>query len=346
MSALIDNQYLAVIDTETNLLNEVMSIGVVIAQKNTYHIVAEKYYIITPECEKQSFFGYALNYYTPFIKCEREEAISDLRSFLQSYQVENVFAYNASFDYNQLYELRDFTWHDIMQIAAYKQYNPCIPDDAELCSTGRLKSNYGVESIMRLLLKNERYSEKHNAVYDARDELLITQMMGYPIDQYPSIGEKSAKKAHTRIERHESRKKEIQEQLQKENVDLISFEATNKPITIKSRICGNVWDVKYYAVSDKIPKCPVCFPSVKTKPHEEKKTPEERLNYKAKEYADTISAKSDGKLKVTEYNGSKQKTKVICTVCAYTWEIRPDHLKNRCYCPHCKKSSNIAMTIE
>ena len=49
MSALMDNQYLAVIDTETNLLNKVMSIGVVIAQKDTYHVVAEKYYIITPE---------------------------------------------------------------------------------------------------------------------------------------------------------------------------------------------------------------------------------------------------------------------------------------------------------
>ena len=191
---------------------------------------------------------------------------------------------------------------------------------------------------MRLLLKNERYSEKHNAVYDARDELLIMQMMGYPIDQYPSIGEKSAKKAHTRIERHESRKREIQEQLQQGDVDLISFEATNKPIMIKCRTCGNVWDVKYYAVNGKIPKCPVCFPSVKMNPHEERKTPEERLDYKAKEYADAISAKSDGRLKVIKYNGSKQKTKVICTVCAYTWEIRPDHLKNRCYCPRCKKN--------
>lgn len=45
------NECFAVIDTETSWQDKVISIGVVIAQKN-YHIVAEAYYIITPECER------------------------------------------------------------------------------------------------------------------------------------------------------------------------------------------------------------------------------------------------------------------------------------------------------
>lgn len=182
-----DKEYFAVIDIETNWHNEVMSIGVVIAHKRTYHIVAEKYYVITPECKISARYGYALQDYTPLTKCNRSKAMSDLCSLLQSYYVEDIFAYNARFDYNYLPELKDFVWRDIMRIAAYKQYNPSIPDDAECCSTGRLKSNYGVESIMRMLMGDKKYFEKHNAVYDAKDELLIMQMLEYPAEQYPSI---------------------------------------------------------------------------------------------------------------------------------------------------------------
>ena len=45
-----DGQYFAVIDAETNYYDEVISIGVVIAHRDTYRIIDEKYYIITPEC--------------------------------------------------------------------------------------------------------------------------------------------------------------------------------------------------------------------------------------------------------------------------------------------------------
>lgn len=174
--SMTDKEYFAVIDTETNQQDEVMSIGVVIAHKNTYHIAAEKYYVITPECEQPAMYGYALNDYTPFTKCNRSKVMSDLRSFLQNYCVEDIFAYNAHFDYNHLPELKDFVWRDIIRIAAYKQSNPSIPDDAECWSTGRLKSNYGVESMMQLLTGNERYFERHNAAFDAKDELLIMQI--------------------------------------------------------------------------------------------------------------------------------------------------------------------------
>lgn len=55
------NECFAVIDTETSWQDKVISIGVVIAQKN-YHIVAEAYYIITPECELPAIYEDALYY--------------------------------------------------------------------------------------------------------------------------------------------------------------------------------------------------------------------------------------------------------------------------------------------
>ena len=41
--------YFAVIDTETNWNNEVMSIGVVIAEKDTFKKVDDLYFIFDPE---------------------------------------------------------------------------------------------------------------------------------------------------------------------------------------------------------------------------------------------------------------------------------------------------------
>ncbi len=39
-----------------------------------------------------------------------------------------------------------------MKIAAYRQFNDRIPETARCCKTGRLKGDYGVESMPALLL--------------------------------------------------------------------------------------------------------------------------------------------------------------------------------------------------
>lgn len=82
--------------------------------------------------------------------------------------------------------MKDYIWHDIMRIAAYRQYNPMIPTSAECCKTGRLKRGYGVENIMRMI-GNKDYIETHNALLDARDELEIMRLLGHPSDIYPQI---------------------------------------------------------------------------------------------------------------------------------------------------------------
>ena len=179
----------AVIDTETNWADRVMSIGTVIADAETFRPIEAKYHILPIECEIGGMY-----YDTLFIKtpvppslCTRSEAISDLRSWFRAQGVSSIFAYNACFDRNHLPELRSFNWFDIMRLAAYRQHNPNIPATADCCSTGRLKRGYGVEAMLRLLSGKHTYHESHNAFHDAMDELEIMRLLGHPLQDYPPL---------------------------------------------------------------------------------------------------------------------------------------------------------------
>ena len=176
----------AVIDTETNWVDRVMSIGTVIADTDTLETVDAKYHVLPIECQVGGMYESTLFIETPVapILCTRAEAIADLQSWFRSHGVTAIFAYNACFDRNHLPELRSFDWYDIMRLAAYRQYNPKIPAHADCCSTGRLRRGYGVEPMLRLLSGSCTYRESHNAFYDAVDELDIMRLLQHPLSQY------------------------------------------------------------------------------------------------------------------------------------------------------------------
>ena len=179
----------AVIDTETNWADQVMSIGTVIADADTFKLIAAKYHILPIECEIGGMYYDTLFLETPVkpILCTRAEAIADLRVWFDQHRVRSIFAYNACFDRNHLPELRDFDWYDIMRLAAYRKHNPKIPADADCCSTGRLKRGYGVEPMLRLLSGNCTYHESHNALFDALDELKIIRLLEHRLTDYCPI---------------------------------------------------------------------------------------------------------------------------------------------------------------
>lgn len=176
----------AVIDTETNWVDKVMSIGVVIADADTFRPVDAKYQVLTPEYLIGGMYEstlFADPRLAPVI-CSREEALADLTQWFCAHGVRQVFAYNAAFDRNHLPELRCFEWFDIMRLAAYRQFNRCIPANADCCATGRLKRGYGVEPMLQLLSGNRTYHETHNAIFDAMDELEIMRLLGYRLNDY------------------------------------------------------------------------------------------------------------------------------------------------------------------
>ena len=175
----------AVIDIETTWEDQVMSIGVVIADGETKKKeVGSKYYIIAPEFRSGGMFSATLAD-APDEKTflmSRKDAIKDIKLLLDEESVKMIFAYNANFDYKHLPELRQYTWVDIMKIAAYRQYNRFIPTCAECCGTGKLKRGYGVESILNMIIDD--YEETHNAYFDAIDELMIVERLGLDIKIY------------------------------------------------------------------------------------------------------------------------------------------------------------------
>ena len=180
------NDYFAVIDTETNWNDEVMSLGAVIADTYTFEPVDRKYYIISPECDTGGIYSSVM--LVKGIKVDllgpRKDVLSSFKALLNKYDVSSLFAYNAAFDCKHLRELKEYRWFDIMKLAAYKQYNKAIPSDADCCKTGRLKRDYGVEPVMRMLTGNRGYHEVHNALCDAADELKIIKLLEHPIGDY------------------------------------------------------------------------------------------------------------------------------------------------------------------
>lgn len=238
-----ENSYFAVIDTETNWDNEVMSIGIAVADSKSFDLKATKYYILTPECNVGGMFSFVLEMKTLKVdmKSTRKKVISDIIQIFDKYSIDSIFAYNATFDYNHLPELKEYKWFDIMRLAAYKQYNKALPEYADYCGTGRLKRNYGVEPIMRLL-SGSRYYEKHNALCDAIDELKIIELLGYGLDGY-AHAQINAKKEKITC----NKRKNINKYKNNPEYSDTSEASQNK---IKHAVAANKIDVLKYSIGD------------------------------------------------------------------------------------------------
>ncbi len=177
---------IAVIDTETNWSDEVMSIGIALADAATYKCVEARYYVIDPAYRTGGMYSGVLDVVKSIPKnvATRADVMADIKGWLASKNTTRLFAYNAKFDYGHLKELCEYEWFDIMRVAAYKQYNSSIPENAPVCKTGRLKTGFSVERILRMLSGDNTYQEVHNAVLDAMDELKIMEFLGHNMELY------------------------------------------------------------------------------------------------------------------------------------------------------------------
>lgn len=177
---------IAVIDTETTWRDEVMSIGVAVADSERFELIDTRYYILTPYKDHGGMYSHTLyiSGIVPDLEGSRERVMKDLSDFLSAYGVGSMFAYNAAFDYRHLSELHFLGWYDIMKLAAYRQHNPRIPPTADCYGTGRLKRGYGVEDIYRMLSGDRGYHELHNALTDAADELKIMRLLNIDVKGY------------------------------------------------------------------------------------------------------------------------------------------------------------------
>lgn len=180
----MSNNYFAVIDVETNWSQKMMSVGMVIADSEQFVAVDKLYFIISPEYQEGGYFSNALRNISDklTIVCSRAEAISRLQNVLSTYGVESICAYNAKFDYRFLPELHNYTWRDIMCVAANLHTNDKLPKNEDYFSTGLLRRK-SFERIMRLVYW-QGYTEGHNALGDAVDELQLMQIINQKLEVY------------------------------------------------------------------------------------------------------------------------------------------------------------------
>ncbi len=82
----------AVIDTETNWNDEVMSIGIVVADSETRKKVDSRYYIIDPEYKVGGMFSYELRLDREGTHvADRKHALKSMKHWLDAYHVQKLF---------------------------------------------------------------------------------------------------------------------------------------------------------------------------------------------------------------------------------------------------------------
>ena len=180
---------IAIIDVETSFSNNLMSVGVVIADKESFEYISGFYGIIVPKeygmfsdaiykfrVDKSKFNVKELN---------RESCLAHVKEVLEENNVEYILGYNSGFDYRCLPELQEYKWIDIAKVAAYKTYNQFIPPQVEASKTGRIKK-WSMEVVMQNTNRRS-YMELHNAFQDAYDELLLVQAVKQPISLYERV---------------------------------------------------------------------------------------------------------------------------------------------------------------
>lgn len=275
-----DKSYFAVVDVETNWYNEVMSIGVVIADADEFNAVDKAYYVIYPECKVGGMYSDVLYDIDKSLveDCSRKEAIDGIKRLLTQYGVKDVFAYNAPFDYKCLYELHNYVWRDILPIAANRNYNTKLPDNCEYFSTGLLKHGRGVQNVMRLIYW-QGFTELHNGLQDALDELQLMQLINQPLEVYREYKPKQAVAPATnkritnkpRETSHLSNYRYVVDELCGGSVRLIDYSRETKVtksgdvtrtaytyyLDLQCSRCGHKWtqEAEAFFANRKCPKC-------------------------------------------------------------------------------------------
>lgn len=338
---------IAVIDTETNYGDKIMSIGVVIAEGKTFKVQDERYIIIEDEAEYGGMFSNAL-YKTKKepILCNRGEAIDYLKKWLIDNHVKQIYAYNAHFDCSHLPEMSCFDWFDIMKLASNNHYNQFIPDDAPVYKTGRLKSGFGVEPIYRMVTGKNSYCEKHNALEDAKDELTIMKKMKLPLLYY----EKEACVCLGGQEQP-SRKSKKKTQTKRVPVEFLVGMQVKYPrlgtgtiVEVKDGPFAQILKIEFesgtkVAMSDDLGLELVTknVANLSPKPEPKISLPKgDTLAERKEKYAKKVFERSNNCIEVLEYTGSKERVTVRCMLCNCKWQPRADHLLRNCVCPHCK----------
>lgn len=136
------------------------------------------------------------------------------------------------------------------------------------------------------------------------------------------------------------RKNNFQSKINNDNIVVIEYKNYESDVKVKCSKCNKEWYTSSRSIIRK-PYCPSCDENqfiVKRKERKEPLTNEEKQKIKYNTYANKVLERSNGKIKALSYTNSRAKVKALCLECRNKWDLRADHLLERCKCPICKNS--------
>lgn len=115
-------------------------------------------------------------------------------------------------------------------------------------------------------------------------------------------------------------------------IEFVEFDERIKMLVkLHCKKCNATW-LTTYQNGLEIRKCPFCGGRTYTKLSETEKLEKRTLKYKQK-----IKERSNGNIEISNYKNSRENVRAKCLICNHEWNIRADHLLERCYCPNCRK---------
>ena len=116
-------------------------------------------------------------------------------------------------------------------------------------------------------------------------------------------------------------------------IEFVGFDERIKMLVkLHCKKCNERW-ITTYKNGLEIRKCPFCGGRSYKKLSET-----EKLEKRTQKYKQKIKERSNGNIEISNYKNAREKVNAKCLNCNYEWNIRADHLLERCYCPQCKNN--------
>lgn len=192
------NEHVAIVRAIDNLSGKCAALGIVVIDRDTLAVTEKKYFLCS-DCIGENIPIDNLCPYELEIKETGEEiTIIDrgdmekaICGWLKDHDIHEFLFYGGGTDKRCLSPvIKDLGigWFDVSYIAAYQQRNPRLQmlgmPANYFSGTGRLTCGYGLQDMYRMMTGSRTYERSYNAIEEAKDILVIINMIGVPLSAY------------------------------------------------------------------------------------------------------------------------------------------------------------------
>lgn len=247
----------------------------------------------------------------------------------------------------QLAPLVDFIRSEIFHGEDILAQELVVNEEMGIMALCDLSSDEAVLEIKTSSRDPEQYAEQLFYESRGRKVYLLTMEWGAGSVDFiiSSVNVHPGEKPNTR---REKAIRSLSDLLESERLEVVGYVNSSSPVRIRCKGCGREWETTPYFIKAGKCICPDCHPeryarsktrrtAGASKPQRVRMSPEQALAKRAYRYAEKVSLRSDGAIRVDEssYVGGRDPVRVSCLKCGYSWMPRADRLLARPCCPQC-----------